>query len=452
MVKIRLLKAWEHDGVTYEPGQYKFIEVDPATAKQLKDEGTAEDYSETSDNATKTVVQAGEPTSSTTADDIKNAVRDVVKELDLDKPVRKAITATQVEVKEAERFKKMGGFKGAGDFLKHVRACRTTGMTREMGEYLKFTAGHMEEGIDAMGGFLAPEDYRRQVLEIMHEEGIVAARCQQVPITGQLVKIPAIDETSRVDGSRYGGERGYTVAEGAQFTLSNPKIRMVKLEPSKKGTLTYVSDELDDDAFTSIAGLLARLAGKELAFIVDKEIIRGTGAGECLGILNAPCLVSVDGDTASSVVYEDIVNLWSRMFARSRSNAVWLINQDVEPQLFSMALAIGTGGAPAYLPANGLSGTPYATLMGRPVLAIEAASTLAAAGDVIFADLSQYLLGTKGGVQGAVSEHLRFDYDQNVYRASIRVDGQPWWNSALTPYQGSNTLSPFVTLSATRGA
>ena len=65
-------------------------------------------------------------------------------------------------------------------------------------------------------------------------------------------------------------------------------------------------------------------------------------------------------------------------------------------------------------------------------------------------DFSQYLVGQKagigGGVKTAYSIHLKFDYDQNVYRIVLRIDGQPWWPSALTPHRGTNTVSPVVEL------
>jgi HK97 family phage major capsid protein len=70
-------------------------------------------------------------------------------------------------------------------------------------------------------------------------------------------------------------------------------------------------------------------------------------------LLNSGCLVSVGketGQAAATVVAENVVKMYSRMFAQSRPNAVWLINQNIEPQLFTMSLAVGTGGVPIYMP------------------------------------------------------------------------------------------------------
>jgi HK97 family phage major capsid protein len=114
-----------------------------------------------------------------------------------------------------------------------------------------------------------------------------------------------------------------------------------------------------------------------------------------------------------------------------------------------MSLAVGTGGVPVYLPANGISGAPFATLFGRPVIPVEYAATLGTVGDVVLADLSQYGLLTKGGIKQASSLHVAFTTDEMAFRATYRVDGQPLWKSTLTPFKGSATQSPTITL-ATR--
>ena len=120
-----------------------------------------------------------------------------------------------------------------------------------------------------------------------------------------------------------------------------------------------------------------------------------------------------------------------------------------EPQLFALNAPVGTGGQLVYMPPGGLSASPYSTLMGRPVLPVEYCCTLGTTGDIALCDFSQYLLATKGGMQSAVSIHVRFIYDETVIRFVWRVDGQPSWAAALTPFQGTNTQSPFVVL-ATR--
>lgn len=136
------------------------------------------------------------------------------------------------------------------------------------------------------------------------------------------------------------------------------------------------------------------------------------------------------------------------MWAPSMVNAVWLINQALFPQLFKMSITIGTGGAPVYLPPGGASSSPYGSLFGRPVIPVEYCAAPGTVGDILLVDLSQYQGIDKGGLQTATSMHVRFIYGEMTYRFTFRFDGQPMWKSALTPFKGSDTLTPFVALAA----
>jgi HK97 family phage major capsid protein len=314
-----------------------------------------------------------------------------------------------------------------------------------------YNATGLNETVPSEGGFLVQTDFANQLAKDLTATDLLAARCDKIQISGNAngIKINGVDETSRAS-TRYGGIVGYWKDEAAQKTASKPKFRQIELSLHKLIGLCYATDELITDA-AALEGFIRQAFVGEFGFLRDDAIINGSGAGQPLGILNAGCLVSVakeTGQKADTIVAENIVKMYSRMFARSRANAVWLINQDIEPQLFTMSLAVGTGGVPIYMPAGGLSGQPYATLFGRPVIAIEQCPTLGDVGDIIFADMSGYILAEKGGVETAMSIHVKFDYDESVFRFVMRVDGQPWRASALTPYKGgsSNTLSHFVAL------
>jgi HK97 family phage major capsid protein len=82
------------------------------------------------------------------------------------------------------------------------------------------------------------------------------------------------------------------------------------------------------------------------------------------------------------------------------------------------------------------------------VVETEFNATLGTVGDIVLADMSQYAMIEKD-VQAASSIHVQFITDQVAYRFVFRADGRPKIAAPLTPYKGSGTLSPFVTL-ATR--
>ena len=102
-----------------------------------------------------------------------------------------------------------------------------------------------------------------------------------------------------------------------------------------------------------------------------------------------------------------------------------------------------------FMPAGGLSGLPYSTLLGRPYFDTEYNPALGALGDLMLVSPSQYqMIEKSGGIQSASSIHVYFTTDESAFRFVYRVDGAPTWNSTLT-LKDSNTVSPFVGLAAT---
>ena len=343
-------------------------------------------------------------------------------------------------------------FKSFGEQLVAVtNAARAGGPVDERLLDVTKAAG-LSEGVASDGGFLVQTDFAAELLKRVYEMGQITSRCRRIPISAGAngLKINALAETSRATGSRWGGITGYWAAEAAEKTASTPEFRQMELTLHKLIGLCYATDELLQDA-SALEEIVRQGFSEELNFLTEDAIINGTGAGQPLGIMAGPCLVSVakeTGQAAATIVAENVINMWARLWARSRPSSVWLINQDIEPQLHTMSLAVGTGGVPVYLPAGGLSVSPYATLFGRPVIPVEYCQTLGTAGDIILGDFSQYLMIDKGGLESASSIHVRFIYDETAFRFVYRVDGQPAWNAALTPYKGTNTLSPFVVLAA----
>lgn len=363
----------------------------------------------------------------------------------LNTPVNSPVYA----VPKSQDTKKFASF---GEQLRAVVEAAKPGGSIDPRLSIKAAIG-LNESVGSDGGFLVEEDFTKEILQRAYETGVLASRCNKVPISTNAngLKMNAIDETSRVNGSRWGGIQAFWEGEADALAGTKPKFRQMELNLRKLTGLCYATDELLQDA-AALESVISQGFAEEFGFRIDDAIINGTGAGMPLGILNSKALISVakeTGQAAGTINVQNIVKMWSRCWGRSRQNAAWYINQDIEPQLFTMSLSVGTGGVPVYMPASGVSGSPYSTLFGRPVIPLEQCSTLGTTGDIILADLSQYLLIDKGGINAASSIHVRFLYDENVFRFIYRVDGQPVWNSTLTPFKGSNTLSPFIAL-ATR--
>lgn len=303
--------------------------------------------------------------------------------------------------------------------------------------------------VDSQGGFLVGTDRNMSIMERVYQVGQVLQRIDLIGVSAGSngMTFNAEDETSRANGSRRGGIQAYWMNEAGTFTPTKPKFREMELKLKKAGALVYATDEqLADSA--ALDSYIQRNLPDELRFIVEDAIFNGSGAGTPLGIINCGALISVAkeaGQGAATVYAENVIKMWARRWSGA-NDYVWMVNQDVTPQLHLMNLPFGTGGQLVYMPAGGLSGAPYATLYGRPVIEIEYAQTLGTVGDIMLISPSQYQAIDKGGMQSASSIHVAFLTGETAFRFIYRFDGEPKWNSALTPKNGTATVSPFVAL------
>lgn len=344
-------------------------------------------------------------------------------------------------------------FRSFGDMLQAVVAASSNNRATEPDARLVRAPLGAGEVDPTGGGFLVQTDFAQTIFSLAHDMGNILSRVQRLPISNASngIKIPAVDETSRVTGSRWGGVQSYWVDEGTTATPSKPKFRVIELSLKKLMSTMYITDELLQDT-TALTALAGQAFAEEIAFMTEDAVFEGTGVGQPLGVMKSEALISVAkeaGQATQTLTLNNIVTMWSRMWSRSRQNAVWFINQDIEPQLLAMNGTVGLAGQLVFMPPGGISAAPYATLLGKPVIATEFNSTLGTQGDVLLADMSQYLLADKGGVQAATSMHVAFLTDQMTFRITYRVDGKPIWTKPLTPFKGTATKSPFVTL-ATR--
>ena len=210
----------------------------------------------------------------------------------------------------------------------------------------------------------------------------------------------------------------------------------------KCAALCYATDELLGDA-VALESWLTRTVPEALRFMVEDAIINGNGVGKPLGIMNSPCLVTQLRVDATEIDATDIANMWMRRWA-GYSDYVWLVSSSIYGQLVNLVV----GNWPVFVPAGGFAVAPYASIYRKPVIESEYCRQLGTSGDIILASLSQYQTIQKGGIQSASSIHVAFTTDETAFRFVFRIDGEPLWNSALTPLYATATQSPFVVLGA----
>lgn len=305
-------------------------------------------------------------------------------------------------------------------------------------------------GEPASGGFLVPEAFRAELLSLSLEASVVRPRARIVPMETSRVIYPYIDSTSHT-ANVFGGVQGFWTPESGSMQDVAATFGRLALEAWKLTAFANVPNELIQDSAISFEAFIRSTFPQALAYFADVAFLSGSGAGQPLGILtdaNAARVVqpAEGGQAAGTILWENIVKMYSRMLPQSLGSAVWVVSPGTFAELATMALSVGTGGGPIWLN-NGVVGPP-ATILGRPVVISEKVPDLGAEGDVNFIDFSYYLVGDRQAMTVASSEHFRFQNGETSFSFVERLDGRPWLQSALTPRNGGDTLTPFVSLAA----
>lgn len=339
---------------------------------------------------------------------------------------------------------------GARDRLQQVekRALVRHGITNV--EDRAAGTGGMVEAVGQDGGFLLQGETALDLFTKGFNNNAILSRTDNRTMSSQKLEIVGVKEESRADGSRGGGVRVYTDKELGQMTQSKTKFHKIAIEPKKLTGLYFASDEILEDV-PALQGEMSSLFNEDFQFKAQDLVLNGSGSGEPLGIFNCGAIVTQakeTSQTADTVNGTNISKMFARVWMRSLGSLVWVCNQDVSPQLDALAYSTTATNSAVYVPSANPGLGSIGTLKGLPVIPVEQCATVGDLNDIALLDLSQYITANRGGINSAMSIHLKFDYNQTAFRFTYRFDGQPRWASALTPYKGSNTVSPFVNLAA----
>lgn len=305
--------------------------------------------------------------------------------------------------------------------------------------------------VGAEGGFLIVPEFSKDLIKLTHDTGVVYKDCRHLPIAGNRIILNALKEVSRANGSRWGGLLAYWVSEAGTVTARKPAFRQIDLKLNKLMGIHYSTEELLADT-VALEAIVKQGFGEEFAFLIDDAIIDGSGAGKPRGILSCNALIEVSKVAEQddyTFLSDNVWDMWNAMPAKNRTRAKWYIIQDLEKHIQKLNLKIGTGGIPLFMPpGQGIQTAPSGNILGRPVVPIEQCKTLGYPGDVIFADMQEYIVIEKkgAGIKAGASVHVRFIYDEMTYKFTYRIDGQPVWEDTITAYNTSVERSPFIVL------
>lgn len=335
------------------------------------------------------------------------------------------------------------GFESYGDFVAAVYQAAISPYDLDerlrIGAAAPTTFGSESAGAD--GGFLVPPEFSSDIFTLSLEQDALLPLTDNMPVSGNGMTFPK-DETTPWGTT---GVQARWKAEGTAATADKPVIGTTTMRLHELICLVPMTQELLDDA-PAAGSYIQGLTARAIRWKSNDAFVNGSGAGRPEGILNAAALVSVAKETAQvadTLVVANVAKMFARMIAGSLANARWLINNDVLPELITMVLS----NQPIFTAPGALPDSPAGRLLGRPIMVTQHCQTIGDKGDIYFVDWSMYRTITKrGGIETATSMHLYFDANATAFRAVFRIDGQPKIASSIGPADGSNNLSPFVTL------
>ena len=328
-----------------------------------------------------------------------------------------------------------GGFEDMDEFLTVVSSSRYDPRLEELRQ--------MVEGVGHLGGYAVPSEFGAFLMDRSLEREIVRPRATVWPMEAPSRKVPSWDNFDHTDGL-FGGFVGEWLAEDSTATRTHGKLRQLELTLKKLACYTQISRELQQGGVDFEDQLLKALV-ETIGWYLDRAFFTGTGAGQPLGVLNDPALVTVPaepGQAADTILYENMTKMYARLHPSCVDRAVWVANQTTLPQMMQMSIAVGVGGS--FIPAVTQMGTSF-SLLGKPLLFTEKVPTMGNQGDLILADFSRYAVGQHPQMLLDQSNAPGWLNDLADYRAIIRVDGQGMWPEPVTPANGES-LSWAVTL------
>ena len=322
----------------------------------------------------------------------------------------------------------------------------------------------LAESSGVTGGYTIPPQFVNKIMTYAIEQALVQPRASKQPLTARTVQVPSLDIVTKNgagNSNLLGGVIANWTAEAATRTETEPQFRMTTLTAWELSFYTVASNTLLMDNAVGLDSFLTQLFAAAIAWYTDFAYFQGNGVGKPMGILNAAANLAVNRKDTGHFRIQDVAAMLGKLYwmlSGDRSGIAWVIHQSVIPDLFSMSDYTGSTagtGRLVFQPINqGVQEAPgqsagvqsFGYLGGYPVLITEKVPALGGLGDVNLIHFPSYLLGERMELEIATSPHVKFLNNQMVWRGVFRGDGQPWLQGAITLADGTQTVSPFISL------
>ena len=267
-------------------------------------------------------------------------------------------------------------------------------------------------GENTEGGYLAPDEFERTLIEALEEEDIFRNLANVIQTSSGDRKIPVVATK---------GNASWVDEEG-EIPESDDSFKQVTLSAYKLATMIKVSEELLNDSAFDLESYIAKEFGRRMGTKEEEAFFIGDGTGKPTGILDDTAGGEIGKTTASStaITFDEIMDLFYSLRSPYRKKATFLMNDSTVKAIRKLKDASGN-----YLwQPSVTAGTPD-TILNRPVLTSSYMPEIAAGNKTIaFGDYQYYWIADREGRSFKRLNELFAITDQVAFISTQRVDGK----------------------------
>jgi HK97 family phage major capsid protein len=337
-----------------------------------------------------------------------------------------------------------GGFENAQAWFNAIKASavRPDLVDHRLRAYAAATT-YANEGTGPEGGWAQPPEFSKEIIEAVMGQASLLGRMRPMQSSSNIYQAP-VDESTQWGTT---GIQAAKNAEGAAATVSNIALGQRVVTLYKATALVNMTEELVSDNPATIQHV-TRIMARQLQGIVERWLLRGSGMGEPVGILNAPALVSVaaeaSGNGANTLIRQNLAKMAGRLVPGFDAEAFFVMSPSARIAANDVLLTAG-GNTGDYLGRG-----PGPTILGYPVVVSMEAQAVGTAGDATAVAPSGFMTLVKGGVNSQATIFFYFDQGLTTLRSYIRLGQVPVLSSAVVPKLDTNTTLSHCVTTATR--
>lgn len=282
----------------------------------------------------------------------------------------------------------------------------------------------MTEGTDSEGGFLVPEEWRPNLIQMLEVYGVARRECTVLPMSREELVMPKLTS----------GVQTYWIGEGKTIPNTQPAFGELRLVAKKLAALVPMTSELLADTAIEIANLLLTLFAQAIAKEEDRVVFTGdvSGASDPFdGIMADPDVTAFTLDsgqtTFASVTADNLADVIASLTPTVSDGAKWYMHRtvfNVIRKLHSLTYDGSTKSSDNNYIFSAPQGTDPGTIWSYPYELVETmpsiTDTAVSTPFMILGNMKHYYIADRQKLSIARSEHVGFAQDKIYLRVIQR--------------------------------